>query len=132
VNNANRILLIDDDEMVTDLFATILLKAGYEVLTVNDAEDAVSTAVEFQPDLIVLDGSFPGVDGTEILTGLRQREETAFTRVAFFSGKCIPLEQFDQLTWFLAKPMGLQAFLAAVRYVLTCPVRKPPAERLTA
>jgi DNA-binding response OmpR family regulator len=118
-----RILLIDDDPSITELFAYSLTRAGYEVRVVNDAMDAVPAAVEFQPELILLDGTFPFMDGVEILSELRRTAETSSTRVAFFSGRPFSLEQLDELTFFIAKPVRLGAFLEAVQYALNCELR---------
>ena len=69
----SRILLIDDDPLLTRNFARLLLRHGYEVRVVNDAAEALDAASECKPDVIVLDLHMPGRDGLELLPELKAR-----------------------------------------------------------
>ena len=74
-NNAGamtRLLLIDDDQMITDLLARQLESAGYEVIVAGDGRAGLALALEKLPDLVVLDVMMPEMDGWEVCRHLRR------------------------------------------------------------
>jgi two-component system chemotaxis response regulator CheY len=68
-----RILLIDDDESLRQMYTLILGKAGYELATANDGVQGLGQARQGGFDLILLDLMMPNLDGIGFLRGL-QRE----------------------------------------------------------
>ena len=64
-----RILLVDDEPTSTKLLSALLQKQGFETRSINDSRLALSTAQEFQPEVILLDISMPHVDGYEVVAG---------------------------------------------------------------
>ena len=69
---STKILLVDDEEDFTELFAANLEGAGsYVVKQVNDPREAVQVAQEFGPDLCIVDVVMPGMDGGDVVTALR-------------------------------------------------------------
>ena len=70
------ILVADDDEMLTQLIEHILDQAGYDVTSVGDGEHALEYAIRDKPDLIILDGMMPGMDGVEVLRQMKANSET--------------------------------------------------------
>ncbi|MEO8633864.1 MAG: response regulator [Gemmatimonadales bacterium] len=72
----HRILVVDDEPDITALVAYHLAKAGYRVSTAASGPDALKSAREERPDLVILDVMLPGVSGYEVLAELRRREET--------------------------------------------------------
>ena len=70
---AKRILIIDDDKNLTDMVKINLMATGkYEVMVENRAPQAMATARQFEPDLILLDYVMPGLDGGDISSRLHQ------------------------------------------------------------
>ena len=69
-----RVLVCDDEPQMTRLIAEVLKFRGYEVHTENDPARVEGVALVGRFDLIVLDLMMPGLDGLELLTGLRKRE----------------------------------------------------------
>jgi CheY-like chemotaxis protein len=67
-----RILVIDDDGPIRDVFATILRKAGYEVVTAGDGREAFRNSRPESFDVVVTDISMPEMDGIEVITRLRE------------------------------------------------------------
>lgn len=67
-----RILVVDDEKVVTEVVERYLLLEGYEVFTASDGEEALRWAQEWAPDLIVLDLMLPKVDGLEVCRRLRR------------------------------------------------------------
>jgi two-component system OmpR family response regulator len=66
-----RILVVDDEQNITDLVATALRYEGFEVAAVSDGRSALEATETFRPDLVLLDIMLPDVDGYEILRRLR-------------------------------------------------------------
>jgi DNA-binding response OmpR family regulator len=69
---AHKILVVEDDETLSETLAYSLGRQGYEVVVSREGHDALAQARAAQPDLIVLDVMLPGVDGFEICRVLRQ------------------------------------------------------------
>ncbi|MBI1919436.1 response regulator [Candidatus Microgenomates bacterium] len=66
-----KILLIDDDQNITDIFQTALEKAGYEVVTAQDGKTGLEKSTSENPDLILLDQVLPDTKGIEVLKTLK-------------------------------------------------------------
>ena len=72
----HRILVVDDEPDITALVAYHLAKAGYRVSTATSGTEALKSAREERPDVVVLDLMLPGLSGYEVLAELRKRDET--------------------------------------------------------
>src|SRR5438094_8878580 len=73
---AERILVVEDEEMVAEVVGRYLRRDGHEVSVVHDGNAAVSEFDRFEPDLVVLDIMLPGMDGMEVCRRIRARAET--------------------------------------------------------
>jgi len=82
---AATILIVDDDEGVTQTFARMLKLEGYNVRTAMSAENGLFEAEHSQPDAIILDLRMPLVDGLGFLRRLRARDQRK-TPVAIVTG----------------------------------------------
>ncbi|HEY8000332.1 MAG TPA: response regulator [Solirubrobacterales bacterium] len=71
------ILVADDDADVRELVVFRLTRAGYEVITAGDGEEALRLALERRPDVCVIDVMMPKLDGYELTERLRASEELA-------------------------------------------------------
>jgi CheY-like chemotaxis protein len=80
------ILIVDDDEGVTQTFARMLRMEGYQVRTAMNAETGLRDVTEHPPDAIILDLRMPLVDGLGFLRRLRSREAQRSTPVAIVTG----------------------------------------------
>ena len=74
--NGKKILIIEDEQFISELYVRSLTKAGYEVKVVVDGQEALATAQTNTYDIILLDIMLPNITGTEILTRLRNKQET--------------------------------------------------------
>lgn len=81
-----RILIVDDDEGVTQTFARMLRLEGYQVRTAVTAETGLREAEQTRPDAIILDLRMPLVDGLGFLRRLRAIHEQRGTPVAIVTG----------------------------------------------
>ncbi len=70
------VLVADDEEDIRALVAFHLERAGYEVITAADGEEALTLATTRLPDLVVLDMMMPKATGLEVTRSLRELDET--------------------------------------------------------
>jgi two-component system alkaline phosphatase synthesis response regulator PhoP len=66
-----KILIVDDDEQITALFEKYLGAEGHQTVAVNISSQAIAVAVEFDPDLFILDLMMPDPDGFKLCRMLR-------------------------------------------------------------
>ncbi len=76
-----KILLVEDDTNLAAVYRGRLELEGFEVIEVNNGEDALSSAVKVKPDLILLDAMMPKISGFDVLDILRNTPDTANIRV---------------------------------------------------
>jgi DNA-binding response OmpR family regulator len=80
------ILIVDDDEGVTQTFARMLRLEGFKVRTALNAQTGLQEAEEYHPDAIILDLRMPLIDGLGFLRRLRQGDGNQQTPVAIVTG----------------------------------------------
>lgn len=73
---AQRVLLVDDSELVRGMYGERLREAGYEVLLADDGMKAINLAFEESPDLILLDVQMPKVNGYQVCRLLKDHPMT--------------------------------------------------------
>jgi len=83
---ASKILIVDDDEGVTQTFARMLRLEGFQVRTAVSAETGLQAAEDSHPDAIILDLRMPLVDGLGFLRRLREHAEYRSIPVAIVTG----------------------------------------------
>ena len=71
-----KILLIEDDTFLANMYSTKLSLKGFEVLETSDGKKGLKLAQKNRPDLILLDLVLPGIDGFEILKTLKENKKT--------------------------------------------------------
>ena len=74
--NRKKILLVDDAETILMMERMILNKAGYELITAKDGQEAVTKASAERPDLILMDVVMPKMNGFEACKQLRSQDTT--------------------------------------------------------
>ena len=117
-----RILIADDDMMIVRLLEHKLKQSGYEVLSVEDGAVALETAIAETPDLIVLDGMMPGLDGMEVLRRLKETDNTKDIPVIMLTARAQETDIVDGLSLgaddYLVKPFIPDELLARIkRYI---------------
>jgi CheY-like chemotaxis protein len=70
--HSSRILIVDDNEANRQILVTRLSKHGYEILQAADGEEALASALQHRPDLILLDVDMPKLDGFEVCRRLKK------------------------------------------------------------
>jgi CheY-like chemotaxis protein len=81
VGSAKRILLVEDDDALANVYQTRLQAEGFDIKRVPNGEDALSVAIQFKPALILLDVMMPKVSGFDVLDILRNTPETNNVKV---------------------------------------------------
>jgi CheY-like chemotaxis protein len=82
----SRVLIVDDETATTRLLKITLDRTGkYEVRAENDPTVAVAAALEFRPDIIVLDLIMPNLDGGDLAIALKECPELAKVPVVFLT-----------------------------------------------
>lgn len=80
-----RILIVDDDVHLSDLYSTILQGVGMVTKAINDPLKAMACLAEFKPDLILTDMNMPGCNGMELARAIRQCGECTSLPIVFLS-----------------------------------------------
>lgn len=75
-DNKKKILLVEDDRMIVDLYRLRFEEEGYEVYSTDKGSEAIAWAQENQPDVVLLDIILPEVDGFSILESLKSGLKT--------------------------------------------------------
>jgi len=106
-----KILIVDDEVESLGYLEHILLRQGFDVISATNGVDAIASAKENLPDLIILDMIMPDMEGSEVAAALRENPPTKDTPIIILSG--IILQKEDQLQnlnpgskqFVLAKPI---------------------------
>jgi DNA-binding response OmpR family regulator len=132
-----KVLLIEDNRMIKILHERVLTKAGFQVITAMDGEEALRHARRASPDVILLDMLLPKISGPEVLRCLKHDKATAHIPVIVVTGLSQRNEDRllrDGAAAFLEKADFLdnaQPLLHTVRVVLNqARHRKKPAHEI--
>lgn len=103
----SKVLLIEDDPLVVNIYSTYLKNQGHEVRAVEEGSQAVQIALEFRPNVIILDLMIPKMGGTKILEELRKQKIFAQTPIIVYTNLISPEKKKEVLekgaTEFLSK-----------------------------
>ncbi len=77
----HKVLLVEDDDALANVYLTRLQAESFDVKRVPNGEDALAVAIEYRPELILLDVMMPKVSGFDVLDILRNTPETANVKV---------------------------------------------------
>jgi len=120
-----RILVVDDDPEIVNLFAYALRRAGYQVEGVLDGRAALERARQAPPDLILLDVMMPGIDGYEVARQLRAEAATAAIPIVMLTARALIADQVEGLqagaNSYLVKPVSPSVLVNKVKEILATP-----------
>lgn len=80
-----KIMLVEDDNNLREIYEARLLAEGYEIISAHDGEEALAVAVKEKPDLIISDVMMPKISGFDMLDILRTTPETKNTKVVMMT-----------------------------------------------
>lgn len=84
-NHPKKILLVEDDDALASVYETRLQAEGFNTRRVPNGEDALASAIEYKPDLILLDVMMPKVSGFDVLDILRNTPETTNVKIVMLT-----------------------------------------------
>jgi len=118
----SKILLVEDNEMNRDMLSRRLEKRGFDVSIAEDGEEAVSTARELLPDLILMDLSLPKMDGWEASKILKSEEPTSGIPIIALTAHALGGDEAAALkagcNSFTTKPVNLDELLSLMKELL--------------
>ena len=121
-----RILVVDDEPQLLRALGTNLTARGYDVDLAATGEAALTVAARKHPDLVVLDLGLPGIDGTEVIRGLRGWTSVPIIVLSVRESETEKVEALDAgADDYVTKPFGMDELLARLRAALR---RAAPAE----
>ena len=113
-----RILVIDDEDVVRKLIVSMLTRAGYETLEAPNGRIGIAVARHERPALILCDGVMPELDGMSTLEEIREDDELSDIPFIFVSGNEVDgsRERAGDLRAdsYLSKPFRKEELLAAI------------------
>lgn len=80
-----KILLIEDDPFLIDIYSTKLKESGFEFLVAKDGSEALTLLKKTKPDLVILDIVLPHIDGWQILKEIKDNESLAKAKIIILS-----------------------------------------------
>lgn len=107
-----KILLVEDDTSLAAVYKSRLELEGFEIREVNNGEEALSAAIQFKPDLVLLDAMMPKISGFDVLDILRNTPETANIRVIMLTALSQPKDKER------AESLGVDDYLVKSQVVI--------------
>ena len=107
-----KILLVEDDVALAAVYKSRLDLEGFDTREVNNGEEALSAAVEYRPDLILLDAMMPKISGFDVLDILRNTPDTTNIRVIMLTALSQPKDKQR------AEALGVDDYLVKSQVVI--------------
>jgi two-component system, OmpR family, KDP operon response regulator KdpE len=115
----SRILVVDDEPQLLRALGTNLKARGYEVELAGTGEAALTLAARTHPDVVVLDLGLPGIDGTDVIRGLRGWTSVPIIVLSVRETESEKVEALDAgADDYVTKPFGMDELLARLRAAL--------------
>ena len=111
-----RVLVVDDEPQILRGLGTNLRARGYDVETAADGERALEVAARTHPDVVILDLGLPGIDGVDVIRGLRAWTATPIIVLSARDQEQDKVEALDAgADDYVSKPFGMDELLARLR-----------------
>lgn len=107
-----KILLVEDDTALAAVYKSRLELEGFDIREVSNGEEALSAAVEYKPDLILLDAMMPKISGFDVLDILRNTPDTANVRIIMLTALSQPKDKER------AEALGVDDYLVKSQVVI--------------
>lgn len=120
--DADTVLVVDDDPIISRLLEIELLAAGYDVQLASDGTSALELATAKRPELVLLDVVLPGMDGFEVARLLRSDPRTVAVSIIMLTATGLSASKLEGLSAgaddYIVKPFDTPELLARVKGVL--------------
>ncbi len=115
----SRVLVVDDELQMRRALTTNLKVRGYEVDEAASGEEALQVAARVRPDAVVLDLGLPGIDGIEVVHGLRGWTDVPIVVLSAREEESAKVAALDAgADDYVTKPFGMDELLARLRAAL--------------
>ncbi len=115
-----RVLIVEDEEAIAAFVQTTLERDGFTVKWVGNGADALAPVDLFQPDLVILDLTLPGLDGLQVCQAIRRRE--AYIPIIMLTARTEDVDKIVGLETgaddYITKPFNARELAARVRAIL--------------
>jgi two-component system KDP operon response regulator KdpE len=119
MNSKPQILIVEDEEAISNFISAILTSNDYNILKASKGKEAISMAASHRPDLILLDLGLPDMDGLEVLRTMRNWTGIPVVIVSARGHESEKVEALDSgADDYITKPFGSSELLARVRTAL--------------
>ena len=118
-----RVLVVDDDEAIIDMFQELLGRDGrFEVRTASTGYDAGIATEQFRPDILILDYKLPDINGTAVCRTIRSNTNFEHMRIICISGVADP-DEIEELhsagiDEFIRKPFDINIVIGKIAELL--------------
>ncbi len=116
------ILIIEDEEHISELIKYNLESAGYRVTAAYDGEEGLKAVFEMKPDLIILDLMLPKVDGITVCNKVRNNRDTEDISIIMLTAKSSEMDKIIGLELgaddYITKPFSVRELQARIKTVL--------------
>ena len=120
---ATKIMLVEDDKSLREIYSIRLVAEGYDIISAGDGEEALALAVQYKPELIIADVMMPKISGFDMLDILRSQPETSKIKVIMMTalssddqrqrGEALGAERY-----LVKSQVGIEDVIATVHEVL--------------
>jgi DNA-binding response OmpR family regulator len=119
---AHKILLVDDDQNILEVFSRGLRKEGFEVVTACDGEDALQKVASESPEVVILDLMMPKLNGFEVLQQLRAKYKKWIPVIINSAEKdleSVRKAYTMEADHYLTKPCGIDVMVRGVNSMIS-------------
>jgi len=117
-----KILIVEDEKDIVKMLEYNLKKEGFRTLSAQDGEDALDSANNEHPDLIILDLMLPGMDGLEVCKALKKESKTASIPIIMLTAKSQESDKVVGLELgaddYVTKPFSPRELIARIKAIL--------------
>ena len=113
-----KILVIDDQPEIRELFADVLMSAGHDVITASDGSIGLALCAQHHPALVITDLQLPGLPGLAVVERLSQEPGLKIIAVSGSSLESLELARQLGAAATLTKPFDITQLLTAVRQLV--------------
>ena len=111
-----KILVVDDEPQIRRALAINLRARDYDVYLAQSGEEALTLAARTHPDLVILDLGLPGIDGNDVIRGLRGWTDVPIIVLSVREREADKVEALDAgADDYVTKPFGMDELLARLR-----------------
>jgi len=112
MDTKKKILLVEDDVALAAVYKSRLELEGFDIREVNNGEEALTAALDYKPELILLDAMMPKISGFDVLDILRNTPETAHIRIIMLTALSQPKDKEH------AEALGVDDYLVKSQVVI--------------